>query len=157
MKTIDILESKIKEALVMKTKLEEQQQQLKEEIEQLRGSVSQLEIEKEKTKQTIDMIIEKEYIHSLASFLEERLKENTSQVIDLNIPYPLLLAIFKIADDFFRTKTELEEFKKRAEDRSKQLVQILDDALENGDTFVPASDVEQPTRPSLSNQEELFK
>lgn len=59
MKTIDILESKIKEALVIKTKLEEQQQQLKEEIEQLRGSVSQLEIEKEKTKQTIDMIIEK--------------------------------------------------------------------------------------------------
>ena len=45
MKTIDILESKIKEALVMKTKLEEQQQQLKEEIDQLRGSVTQLEIE----------------------------------------------------------------------------------------------------------------
>ena len=102
---------------------------------------------------------DEEYIHSLASFLEERLKENTSQVIDLNIPYPLLLAIFKIADDFFRTKTELEEFKKRAEDRSKQLVQILDDALENRDTFVPASDVDvnEPTRPSLSNQEELFK
>lgn len=59
MKTIDILESKIKEALVIKTKLEEQQQQLKEEIEQLRGSVNQLEIEREKTKQTIDMIIEK--------------------------------------------------------------------------------------------------
>ena len=59
MKTIDILESKIKEALVIKTKLEEQQQQLKEEIEQLRGSVNQLEIDKEKTKQTIDMIIEK--------------------------------------------------------------------------------------------------
>ncbi len=59
MKTIDILESKIKEALVIKTRLEEQQQQLKEEIEQLRGSVNQLEIEREKTKQTIDMIIEK--------------------------------------------------------------------------------------------------
>jgi hypothetical protein len=59
MKTIDILESKIKEALVMKTKLEEKQQQLMEEIEQLRGSVNQLEIEREKTKQTIDMIIEK--------------------------------------------------------------------------------------------------
>jgi uncharacterized protein YlxW (UPF0749 family) len=59
MKTIDILESKIKEAIVIKTKLEEQQQQLKEEIEQLRGSVNQLEIEREKTKQTIDMIIEK--------------------------------------------------------------------------------------------------
>lgn len=59
MKTIDILESKIKEAIVIKTKLEEQQQQLKEEIDQLRGSVNQLEIEKEKTKQTIDMIIEK--------------------------------------------------------------------------------------------------
>ena len=59
MKTIDILESKIKEALVMKTKLEEKQQQLMEEVEQLRGSVHQLEIEREKTKQTIDMIIEK--------------------------------------------------------------------------------------------------
>ena len=59
MKTIDILESKIKEAIVIKTKLEEKQQQLKEEIDQLRGSVNQLEIEREKTKQTIDMIIEK--------------------------------------------------------------------------------------------------
>lgn len=59
MKTIDILESKIKEALEMKTMLEEKQQKLVEEIEQLRGSVNQLEIEKEKTKQTIDMIIEK--------------------------------------------------------------------------------------------------
>ncbi len=59
MKTIDILESKIKEAIVIKTKLEEQQQQLKEEIEKLRGSVNQLEIDREKTKQTIDMIIEK--------------------------------------------------------------------------------------------------
>lgn len=59
MKTIDILESKIKEAIVIKTRLEEQQQQLKEEIEELRGSVNQLEIDREKTKQTIDMIIEK--------------------------------------------------------------------------------------------------
>lgn len=59
MKTIDILESKIKEALEIKTRLEEKQQQLMEEIEQLRGSVHQLEIEREKTKQTIDMIIEK--------------------------------------------------------------------------------------------------
>ncbi len=59
MKTIDILEGKIKEALDMKTKLEEKQQVLMEEIEQLRDSVQQLEIEREKTKQTIDMIIEK--------------------------------------------------------------------------------------------------
>ncbi|NIT14050.1 MAG: hypothetical protein GTN99_07395 [Candidatus Dadabacteria bacterium] len=59
MKTIDVLESRIKEALAMKTKLEEKQQELMEEIEQLRGSVHQLEIEREKTKQTIDMIIEK--------------------------------------------------------------------------------------------------
>ena len=59
MKTIDVLESKIKEALEVKTKLEQKQQELMEEIEQLRGSVKQLEIEREKTKQTIDMIIEK--------------------------------------------------------------------------------------------------
>ena len=59
MKTIDVLESRIKEALEVKTKLERQQQELMEEIEELRGSVRQLEMEREKTKQTIDMIIEK--------------------------------------------------------------------------------------------------
>ena len=59
MKTIDILETKIKEALEMKTKLEENQKQLVEEIEQLRNSVNKLEMERERTKQTIDMIIEK--------------------------------------------------------------------------------------------------
>ena len=100
---------------------------------------------------------DEEYIHSLASFLEERLKENTSQVIDLNIPYPLLLAVFKIADDFFRTKTELEEFKKRAEDRSKQLVQILDDALKNGDTYAAPSEISKPKSHTDDQQEELFK
>lgn len=59
MKTIDILETKIKEALEMKTKLEEKQEHLVEEIEQLRNSVNKLEMERERTKQTIDMIIEK--------------------------------------------------------------------------------------------------
>jgi len=59
MKTIDILETKIKEALKMKTRLEEKQKDLVEEINQLRDSVKQLEVDREKTKQTIDMIIEK--------------------------------------------------------------------------------------------------
>lgn len=59
MKTIDILETKIKEALEMKTKLEERQKHLVEEIEQLRNSVNKLEMDRERTKQTIDMIIEK--------------------------------------------------------------------------------------------------
>ena len=59
MKTIDILETKIKEALKMKTRLEEKHKDLVEEINQLRDSVKQLEVDREKTKQTIDMIIEK--------------------------------------------------------------------------------------------------
>jgi len=59
MKTIDILETKIKEALKMKTRLEEKQKDLVEDINQLRDSVKQLEVDREKTKQTIDMIIEK--------------------------------------------------------------------------------------------------
>ena len=59
MKTIDILETKIKEALEMKSKLEEKQKHLVEEIERLRSSVNKLEKDREKTKQTIDMIIEK--------------------------------------------------------------------------------------------------
>lgn len=59
MKTIDILETKIKEALEMKAKLEEKQKHLVEEIEELRKSVNKLEMDRERTKQTIDMIIEK--------------------------------------------------------------------------------------------------
>jgi phage shock protein A len=59
MKTIDVLETKIKEALEMKAKLEDKQKHLVEEIEQLKSSVNKLEMDRERTKQTIDMIIEK--------------------------------------------------------------------------------------------------
>jgi len=100
---------------------------------------------------------DEDYIHHIASFIEEKVKEHTSsQIIDLNIPYPLLLAIFKITDDFFRTDTELEEFKNRAEDKSKRLVEILDDALSNSEAYVPESD-EPEQSPSRTSQEELFK
>jgi cell division protein ZapA (FtsZ GTPase activity inhibitor) len=97
-----------------------------------------------------------EYINRIAFHIEEKIKEHTSQVIDINIPFPLLLAVFKITDDFFRTDKELEEFKNRAEVRSKKLVEILDDALKNKKSFNTESDG-STKNPSLIQQEELFK
>ena len=97
------------------------------------------------------------YIKKIASHIEQKIKEHTPESIDLNIPFPLLLAVFKITDDFFRTDKELEEFKNRAEDRSKRLVEILDGALSNKESFKPDSEGSTETTSSLLQQEELFK
>ena len=96
------------------------------------------------------------YVNKIAFHIEQKIKEHTSHSIDLNIPFPLLLAVFKITDDFFRTDKELEEFKNRAEDRSKKLVEILDGALNNNESFKPNSEG-GTENPSLIQQEELFK
>lgn len=92
----------------------------------------------------------------MASHIEQKIREHTSQAIDLNIPFPLLLAVFKITDDFFRTDKELEEFKNRAEDRSKKLVEILDDALKDKQPYSNKSDG-NTKGPAPLQQEELFK
>jgi hypothetical protein len=51
------------------------------------------------------------------------------------IPRPFLLATLKIVDDYFRLKREFEEFKNRAEERSRRLVEILDSSLGEKETF----------------------
>ena len=56
---------------------------------------------------------------------EIRKKDDTTLVI----PRPFLLATLKIADDFFRMKKEFEEYKNRAEEKSKELVELLDRSL----------------------------
>ncbi|HEY7535013.1 MAG TPA: hypothetical protein VH878_03620, partial [Thermodesulfobacteriota bacterium] len=51
------------------------------------------------------------------------------------VPRPFLLATVKIVDDYFRLKREFEEFKNRAEESSKRLVEILDSSLGEKDSF----------------------
>jgi hypothetical protein len=59
METIDILESKIKEALSKKASLETEHQILMEEVVVLRDSLRRLEAERLEVKSKVDQIIEK--------------------------------------------------------------------------------------------------
>ncbi len=71
---------------------------------------------------------EEDYMKQLAQFLEEKVKELGAQEIS-DIPYPFLLAAFKVTDDFFTAKKEIEEYRNRAKEKSRELVEILDGSI----------------------------
>lgn len=72
---------------------------------------------------------EEDYVKEIAQFLEDKVKEISKDDTTLVIPRPFLLATLKIADDFFRMKKEFEEYRNRAEEKSKELVELLDRSL----------------------------
>ena len=72
---------------------------------------------------------EEDYVREIALFLEDKVKEVTNDDVTLVIPRPCLLATLKITDDFFRMKKEFEEYKGRAEEKSRELVELLDRSL----------------------------
>ena len=80
---------------------------------------------------------EEEYVQEIARYLEDKVREVSPQVGAIVVPRPFLLATLKIADDYFRLRREFEEFKNRAEEKSKSLVEILDFALKQNKTFDP--------------------
>ncbi len=59
METIDILESKIKETLSRKARLEEERRNLVDEVMVLHENIRRLETEKEEIKAKLEAIIEK--------------------------------------------------------------------------------------------------
>ena len=59
METIDILESRIKEALLRKADLEVERRNLIEEVLSLREAIKKLEIQREEMKSKLDEVIEK--------------------------------------------------------------------------------------------------
>ncbi len=78
---------------------------------------------------------EEEYVQEISNYLEDKVREASPQVDAVVVPRPFLLATLKIVDDYFRLKREYEEFKNRAEDRSRRLVEILDSSLGEKETF----------------------
>ena len=72
---------------------------------------------------------EEDYVREIALFLEDKVKEVTNDDVTLVIPRPFLLATLKITDDFFRMKKEFEDYKGRAEEKSRELVELLDRSL----------------------------
>lgn len=63
MKTMDILEGKIKEALSIKTKIEAEHRNLSDEVLKLRESVEKLEKERDGIKHKLEKVIEKVEIY----------------------------------------------------------------------------------------------
>ncbi|MEE9214024.1 MAG: cell division protein ZapA [Thermodesulfobacteriota bacterium] len=78
---------------------------------------------------------EYEYVQDIALFLENKVKEVSKQASSMVVPRPLFLATLKIIDDYFRIKTEFEDFKNSADQRSKELVEILERSLREESPF----------------------
>jgi len=99
---------------------------------------------------------DEEYVKEIAHYLEDKVKEASPQPGNMVIPRPFLLATLKITDDYFRLKREFEEFKNRAEERSRNLVELVDIALKQNTTFDSKSEEEREEN-RREQQEELFK
>jgi len=80
---------------------------------------------------------DEEYVSQIADYLEEKLKEASPDMDSITAPRPFLLATLKMADDYFRLKRDFEEFKNRAEERSKSLVEMLDNSIKSIEAFIP--------------------
>lgn len=72
---------------------------------------------------------EEDYVREIASYLEQKVKEISQQEVSLPVPRSFLLAMLKITDDYFKVLRDFEDFKDGAEERSKRLVEILDNSL----------------------------
>lgn len=87
----------------------------------------------------IDYVIktdaEEDYVQKIASYLEDKVKEISKQESAMVVPRSFLLAMLKITDDYFKVERDFEEFKERAEERSKRLVQILEGSLNENESF----------------------
>jgi len=78
---------------------------------------------------------DEEYVQKIASYLEQKVKDISTQEFNMVVPNALLLAMLKITDDYFKLLKDFEEFKDGAEERSRRLVQILESSLNDKETF----------------------
>lgn len=84
---------------------------------------------------TVKTDAEEHYVKEIARFLESKVRKFSNNEEVPEIPHPFLLTAFKIVDDLFRAEKELEEYKNRAEQRSKGLVEMLDRSLARVDNL----------------------
>jgi len=102
----------------------------------------------------IDYVIktdaEEDYVQKIASFIEGKVKEISKPESAMVLPRSFLLAMLKITDDYFRVERDFEEFKDRAEERSKRLVQMLESSLKENESF---SSGEGTSREELGREE----
>ena len=66
------------------------------------------------------------YVNEIAQYLESKVKQANKNNSNIKVSHPFLLASLKIVDDFFRLQKEFEGYKKGAEQKSRNLVELLD-------------------------------
>ncbi len=77
---------------------------------------------------------DEEYVKRLSNYLDEKVKEIAPSLGNAKIPLPLFLATLKVADDMFRLKSEYEEYKNSAEEKTRRLVGLLESSLAEDET-----------------------
>jgi len=78
---------------------------------------------------------DEDYVQKIASYVEQKVKDISTQENNMVVPNALLLAMLKITDDYFKLLKDFEEFNDGAEERSRRLVQILESSLNDKETF----------------------
>ncbi len=86
---------------------------------------------------------DEDYVREIANYVEEKIMEDFPHVGAVTVPRPFLLATLKVVDDYFRLKREFEEFKNRAEEGSRRLVEILDNSLREEETYSGRRETQQ--------------
>ena len=69
---------------------------------------------------------EQSYVLKVADYLERKVKEVTAGDAAVSISPPVLMASLEIIDDFFSLKREFDEFKRTADEKTRDLVRILE-------------------------------
>ncbi len=73
---------------------------------------------------------DEDYVRRLSTYLEDKVRSSGKLPPNLRVPLPIFLASLRIADELFSVKSEFEEFKRSAEEKTRRLVDLVDRALE---------------------------
>ena len=69
---------------------------------------------------------EQSYVMKVANYLEQKVKEVAAGDAAVSISPPILMASLEIVDDFFSLKKEFDEFKRTADEKTRDLVRMLE-------------------------------
>lgn len=74
------------------------------------------------------------YVLKVAEYLERKVKEVTADDAAVTISPPILMASLEIIDDFFSLQREFDEFKRTADEKTRNMVRILEAPGAGGET-----------------------
>lgn len=78
------------------------------------------------------------YVLKVANYLERKVKEVTDDAA-VTISPPILMASLEIIDDFFSLQREFDEFKRTADEKTRNMVRMLEAPGAGGETPIASS------------------